>query len=93
MEYTSVELAMARDVSKALLEGLGLDAYLFEVEPKESYWELKIECANEIDGSWTTTSVQISDELLMGASKESDKEEQLLEFLGKELSACKRVML
>jgi hypothetical protein len=29
----------------------------------------------------------------MGASKESDKEEQLLEFLGKELSACKRVML
>jgi hypothetical protein len=93
MEYTSVELAMARDVSKALLEGLGLDAYLFEVEPKEDYWELKIECANEIDGSWTTTSVQIADELLMGASKESGKEEQLLEFLGKELSACKRVML
>ena len=57
MEFTTVELAMARDVSKAMLEGLGLDAYLFEVEPKENYWELKVECANEIDGSWTSDSV------------------------------------
>ena len=93
MGFTTVELAMARDVSRSLLEGLGLDAYLFEVEPREDYWELKVECANEVDGSWTTISVHIADGLLMGAAEDDEKKEQLLEFLHRELSACKRVVL
>lgn len=93
MEYTTIELATARDVSKAMLERLGLDAYLFEVEPKEDYWELKLECANENGGSWTVTSVNIPEQLMSAAAEEREKEEQLHEFLRKEFATCKQIKL
>jgi hypothetical protein len=90
MTVTSAELASARELIASLLEAMGLDAYLFEVEPKEEHWELKIECANEEDDSWTATSMQIANHLISAAASDHKNKGILHEFLEHELLACKR---
>ena len=39
------DLALAREAVSKVLEELQLDAYIFEVEPREGQWEIRVECA------------------------------------------------
>ena len=42
MPLSTMELAEARQAVADLLEQAGLDAYLFEVEPRQTQWELRL---------------------------------------------------
>lgn len=49
MNLTGKNLAEAKETVGNLLEQLGLSAYLFEVEPHENFWEVRVECAIDSD--------------------------------------------
>ena len=42
MSESIVELAQIRELVTKILDELQLDAYLFEVEPREGQWELRV---------------------------------------------------
>ena len=65
MTLSTVDLVKARETASAILEELQLDAYLFEIEPKDDTWELIVECASEIDGGWATIKLQMNLSLLL----------------------------
>lgn len=52
MTLSIAELARAREATTELLDELGLDAYLFEVEPRDGQWQLKVDCAIAAEGAW-----------------------------------------
>lgn len=82
------DLAQARETVGGLLEALGLEAYLFEVEPREGNWELRIECACE-DG-WEATTIPISGRELADCRDDPASRERLLNEWHQRLAACKR---
>ena len=47
---TTRELAEAKDAVTLLLEELALPAYIFEVDPRNGLWEVRIDRA--VDGNW-----------------------------------------
>ena len=57
MPLSTVEIAKARDTANKILDELLLDAYVFELEPRDDVWELTIECACDVDGGWVGTLV------------------------------------
>lgn len=65
MVVSTLELAQARQAAGSLLEELGLEAYLFEIEPKEGEWELRLECA--MPGGWQTLRLPVEKDTLLAA--------------------------
>lgn len=88
MTVASSELIQARQAISDVLDELGLDAYLFETEPRESQWELKVECA--VEGGWSTYTLQVTEQLLTAGSEDTRAHELLLEQCREVLVACKR---
>lgn len=89
MTLSIIELARARETSAALQDELGLDAYLFEVEPRDEQWELKVECAVAAEGAWESTTLRVpKDMLLMSQDDASIRQCVLTEWRGR-LVACK----
>ena len=89
MAATTHELASARELIQDLLDELGLDAYIFEVEPRGQAWELRLECANDNNGSWTTISMQLSPEQLYAAFDSVPARESLRDMIQHEVNTCK----
>ena len=89
MSLSTVDLAKARDSANAILEELQLDAYIFEVEPRNENWELTIECACETDGGWETIKIQVPKQMLLGSFDNAKAREQLFEYWKKEVAGCK----
>lgn len=89
MSVSIVELAKARDSVNKILEELQLDAYLYGVEPGDETWELKIECACEIDGGWETIMLQVPRQMLLDDFYEENIKQDLFEFWKMKLSSCK----
>jgi hypothetical protein len=89
MSLSTVDLVKARDTIAGLLEELALEAYLFEVEPRDSQWEVKIECA--IKEGWETVLLPISRERLLAISEAADVREQVLRDWRGKLAACIKV--
>jgi hypothetical protein len=87
MSLAIKELAKARDTVASLLDELRLDAYLFEVEPREDQWEVKIEYA--IVQGWETVTLPVSKEILLACLDERKVREQLLDDWRAKLSAAK----
>jgi len=77
-------LIRAREVIGSVLEQLDVDAYLFEVEPREAQWELKVECA--IDEGWGSFTLALEEPLLKSESEQA----ALLEQCRTALATCKR---
>ena len=90
MILTTEELVIAREAANAILEELGLDAYLFEVEPQNAHYELKVECACEIDGGWVSTTLTVPKEKMLAGFDDMKIKHQLFEFWSKKLAPCKR---
>lgn len=90
MTVTTEELVMAREAAKAILEELGLDAYLFEVEPQDAHYELKVECACETDGGWVSITLTVPKEKMLTGFDDLKVKHQLFEYWSKKLAACKR---
>lgn len=87
MSLATTELAKARDTVASLLDELRLDAYLFEVEPRDEQWEVKIECA--VAEGWETVTVSVSKETLLACLDERKIREQLLDEWKARLSSAK----
>lgn len=90
MTLSAKELVIVRESASAILEELELDAYLFEVEPKDSHYELLVECACEIDGGWASMSLMLPKEKVLAGFDDLEVRRQLFEYWNKKLSACKR---
>jgi hypothetical protein len=90
MTITTEELVGAREAANAILEELAVDAYLFEVEPKDEHYELKVDCACEIDGGWASITLNIPKEKMLTGFDDLKLKRQLFEYWDKKLSACKR---
>ena len=89
MSLSTLDLAKARVSANTILEELQLDAYIYEVEPRNETWELKIECACEVDGGWESIIIQVPRRMLLDSFDDTKARQHLLEFWKKKLAACK----
>ena len=88
MALSTIDLAKARDTIAGLLEELAPETYLIEVEPRDSQWEIKIECA--VKEGWAVP-LSISKERLLAFSEAADVHEQVLRDWQGKLAACIKV--
>ena len=86
MSISTIELAQTREAVTRILDELQLDAYLFEVEPSEGQWELRVECA--VEGGWERVTLTVAKELLLLAVDDSKVRHSLLDEWRETLSAC-----
>ncbi len=87
MALSTVDFVKARDTVAELLDELALEAYLFEVEPRNSHWEVKVECA--IREGWETVTLSIPKEVLLASADDKAIRKQVLEEWRARLVACK----
>lgn len=88
MPASTEELLKAKETAAALLEQLGLVAYLFEVEPREEHWEVRVDCA--LDQGWQTSVLLVDKVLLLSSLHDPGARERLLQEWGRHLASCKR---
>ena len=88
MTTSTAQLAMIREYVSGLLDELGLDAYLFEIEPRDGVWELKVECA--IAQGWYNVTIMLEAHELQASGDNEQIKQSLLNELNKKLRDCKR---
>ena len=88
MSVSTDELARAREIVNTILDELGLDAYLFGVEPRGDSWELRVECT--VEEGWETIEFTESKERLSRSVDDPETQKQLLGAWRTTLSACRR---
>lgn len=86
MSISMNELVQVREVTRKILDELQLDAYLFEVEPREGQWEIKVECA--INEGWETVMLGVKKDLLLRGIDDAVAHQLLLDDWREALSAC-----
>jgi hypothetical protein len=89
MILSHVELARTREVVNAMLEQLGLETYLFEVEPREGMWEVRVECATAA-GEWLSIAVPLDHAELAASLSNDAARNRVLAKLAVHVAACKR---
>lgn len=87
MTLGTIELARAREAAQAVLDTLGLEAYLFEVEPDEAGWRVRVECA--IQQGWETVEIEVDAERLVASRNDEAQRRALVEAWRPRLAACK----
>ncbi len=90
MSISAVDLAKARDSASSILQELQLDAFIYEVEPRDDVWELTIECACKIDGSWKTYTLRVPKRMLLDSVGDDMVKQHLFEYWKKLLADCKQ---
>jgi hypothetical protein len=88
LAWSAAEVEQAREATSALLEKLGLAAYLFAIEPRESGWELTVECA--VEEGWEAITLPVDIQLLLSSRADPDARKRLLETWAPRLAACRR---
>ena len=88
MSLSIAELARAREATTGLLEELGLEAYLFEIQPRDELWEVKVDCAMRKDGQWESVSLRVPREILAGGDDGARR--QLLAEWRERFAECRR---
>jgi len=83
MPLSQRELVEARDTVQALLDQLGLAAYLFEVEPRSGHWEVRVECAP--NSEWQSSILNVDEDLLTACRIDASARDQLLDEWRKRL--------
>jgi hypothetical protein len=86
-EISAQELTRAKEAVAALLQHLGLEAYLFEVELRGGEWEVRLECA--VDGGWQSVSLTAPHDALLESLQEPGVQERLARTWSNRL-ACLR---
>lgn len=89
MSISTIELAKARESANTILEQLQLDAFIYEVEPRDDVWELTIECACEVDGGWETITLRVPKQMLLESFDDHHTKEELFEYWKNKLADCK----
>jgi hypothetical protein len=88
MALSMNELARAREVVGSILEELHLDAYMFEVEPTDRQWEIRVECA--VQEGWETVRLRAARDYLLRGAEDAVAHQVLLDTWREALSACVR---
>jgi hypothetical protein len=88
MTLSLQELTNARETVRDLLDLLQLKAYLFEVEPKDSHWEIRVDC--RINDQWQSVVFEADYERLIASKEAGQPCEELLSAWQKHLGACTR---
>lgn len=88
MPYSTRELIDAREAAQSLLDRLGLDAYLFEVEPRDGAVGLRVECAAE-GGAWERIEFPVVADRLHATRYDEIAAAQLLADWQQALASCK----
>jgi hypothetical protein len=86
---SSIELAKSREVINDMLEQLGLQTYLFEVEPREGMWEVRVECATAA-GEWQSIAIPLDHAELTASLSDDAARKSVLAKLATHIAACKR---
>lgn len=86
MTLSAAQLIEARETAAELLDSLGLDAYLFELEPGELHWTVRVECA--VDDGWETVLLPADREMLSAGADYARCQEMLRQWRER-LVACK----
>ena len=89
MDLSTSDLVKARETARSILEELRLEAYLYEVEPKNDVWEVKIECGCEIDGGWEMLTLQVPKQMLLDRHDDLSAEQSLMDYWRTKLAGCK----
>lgn len=89
MKLSIIELAKARESASGILEELQLDAYLYEVQPRDGTWELRVECACETDGGWETIMLQVPKRMLLDDFYDDKAKQDLFAYWKQKLNHCK----
>jgi hypothetical protein len=88
MQMSASELARTREVVSRVLEELNLDAYIFEVEPHEGQWEIRVECA--VADGWETCRLTADKEYLLRGADDAIVHEVLVDNWREALCDCLR---
>lgn len=88
MSLSARELIDAKEATADLLEHLGLDAYMFEVEPCEGPWQVHIECAHT--GGWQTVTLATDRSQLLASRSDGPARQALIQDWRRRLADCRR---
>lgn len=86
MNPSTGELIRAREIVGGILEELELNAYLFEVQPHDGCWEVRMECA--VAEGWASRRLTVGTETLLRAAADPAVRGPLLQEWGRALAAC-----
>lgn len=86
------DLGRATEATRQLLDELLLDAYLFEVEPQEGGWNVKIEFATN-EGAWQALTITAPSDLLLASLQHADAHRELLRQWSERLCSGKHARL
>ena len=87
MTTTSSDFIQARLLIDGILEELELDAYLFEIEPHDGHWELKVECA--VDEGWGSYRVTLNEAQVQAGFNGEAARNELKQQCRQSLNACR----
>lgn len=87
MNLSITELAKIRKAISKLLDELQLEAYVFDVEPKEGQWQLTVECA--IDEGWQTVTLKANKDYFQYGADDAVFHQLLIDEWREALSTCK----
>lgn len=88
MNLTTSDLARGREIVGRLLDALGIEAYLYELEPGDGVWELRVECA--VPEGWKRCAWNVSAAEVLASHEDPFLRERLLQVWSEQLAACKR---
>jgi hypothetical protein len=84
MDLTAKNLAEAKETVGNLLEQLGLTTYLFEVEPRDDRWEVRVECAH--NSAWQSSVFTVEGTALRACRTDRLVRDHMLSELNKRLT-------
>lgn len=85
---TTRELAQAKEAVSMLLDQLEVAEYLFEVEPRNGLWEVRIDCAAE--GAWQSLTLPVDVTDLLQVEHNPTRRQQLITEWSVKLCSCSR---
>lgn len=87
MNISTRELIEAKEAAADVLERLGLEAYVFEVEPRAGLWEVRVDCGH--GGGWQSVTLAVDVGRLLASRENAAVRARLLDEWSGPLAACR----
>lgn len=86
MQLSATDLIHAKEAARNLLEALGLRNYLYQVEPRENPWMVRVDCA--VEDGWRSMTVDVDVTDLLESRNDDSVFERLLASWSKHFQPC-----